>query len=534
MIYEKFYELNGDFVSSEIFNNIINNFDYKIKISDKVKNNIESSRRTLDKFVNENRIIYGVNTSMGGFVNYLVPTEFAEELQNNLIHSVASNVGQYFNEVETRAIMLARIISLSKGASAIKLSNFLTYVEMFNKNIFPCIPEKGSLGASGDLGPLSFIALAGIGKWKVRYRGEIIDAQEALQSADIVPMKLSYKEGLALINGTSAMVGTGLHNWFKASQLLKIYDFVSALSFEGLRTKLKPFDPKVHKRKLHTGQFKNAQNIFRILSTSSLIIDEQSEEKKIQAQCTNNVKCLNHQIEDAYSLRCTPQILGPVIDSMEFIKNTLENELNSSSDNPLILSDENDVFHNGHFHGQYISMVMDYLSINLTTISNLSDRRIDRFMDKNNSNGLPPFLCKENQGLRLGLMGSQFMSTSITAENRSLCVPLSIQTLTSTGDFQDIVSMGLIASRRAREILNNTYYIVGLELICACQAIDIREGQHLISDLSKILYNEVRKTCPFFNNDICITPYIENIISILQNNRFINELNEILINRISN
>jgi len=518
------YKISAKKITLKDFSRIVNDFGCIIEIDDKVKEGIIKSRSLLDKFVKDGRIIYGVNTGMGGFVNHLVPIEFAEQLQNNLISSVATNVGEYFDDSVARAAILARIISLSKGASAISWENYTVLVNMFNKKIFPCIPKKGSLGASGDLGPLAFIALVGVGKWKAKFGDDILTGEEALKLADIKPMKLSYKEGLALINGTSAMTGLGSIVWSQADSLLKAYEFVSALSFEGLSTTIKPFDPKVHKKKLHSGQNICAKNITNILATSKLIVDEKNTEEKIQEKNENKLQDLNSQIEDAYSLRCTPQILGPIYDSLKFVGEILENEINSSSDNPLILVNENDVFHNGHFHGQYISVAMDYLSICLTTLSNLSDRRIDRFMDKNNSNGLPAFLCQENPGLRFGLMGGQFMSTSLTAENRSLCVPLSIQSLTSTGDFQDIVSFGLIAARRAREILDNVFYIVSFELLCACQAVDLRDPTQL-SRLTKPFYDEIRKILPYLSVDEIITPYIEQIKNLLQDQKFINQLN---------
>ncbi|KAB8028122.1 phenylalanine aminomutase (D-beta-phenylalanine forming) [Fluviispira multicolorata] len=529
---EKVFSLADENISLNTFIKVANDFSFKIFITEHVREKILCSRKLLESFVEEGRVIYGVNTSMGGFVNYLVPIEYAEELQNNLISSVASNVGSYFSDNEVRAIMLARIISLAKGVSAIGLENFMCYVEMFNRNIFPCIPQKGSLGASGDLGPLAFIAQVGVGKWKAKFNGEVLEGKVALEKSGLTPMKLSYKEGLALINGTSGMVGLGVLNWQKAQQLLTVYDFISALTFEGLATKQKPFDTRVHKRKQHKGQYICAENISTILSDSKFIINEKEEEKIIQKQNDGRIKNLGNQIEDAYSLRCTPQILGPINDSLKFIETTLENELNSSSDNPLVIPEENEVFHNGHFHGQYISMAMDFLAINLTTLSNLSDRRIDRFMDKNNSNGLPPFLCKNNHGLRMGLMGGQFMSTSLTAENRSLCVPLSIQTLTSTGDFQDIVSMGLIAARRVKEIFENVCYIISFELLCACQAIDLRGDFEDLASLSKLLFLEVRKIVPALNQDVIITPYIEKIKDLLQNQIFIESLKYNLTNKL--
>lgn len=522
------YKISKQKVSLSDFVEIVNEPQYRIEISDEVLVGIKESRALLKKYVDDGRVIYGVNTSMGGFVNYLVPIEFAEQLQNNLISSVASNVGEYLDDIVVRAAMLARIISLSKGASAISEENFNILVELFNKNILPCIPCKGSLGASGDLGPLAFIALVATGKWKAKYDGEIISGEEALKRAGIKKMVLSYKEGLALINGTSAMVGLSAINFGKAHNLLKIYEFVSALSFEGLRTKMKPLNPKVHQKKMHKGQNICAEHLWKILSSSKLVVDEQNEESNIQKQNDNSLKGLNSQIEDAYSLRCTPQILGPIYDSLDFVSHIIEDELNSSSDNPLILVEENDVFHNGHFHGQYISMAMDYLSICLTVLSNLSDRRIDRFMDKNNSNGLPPFLCRENPGLRLGLMGGQFMSTSITAENRSLCTPLSIQSLTSTGDFQDIVSFGFIAARRCQEILQNAKYVVSFELLCACQAVDI-VGSELMSDTTRLLYDEIRKIVPYLSYDVPITPFVEKISELLSDVLAVDRITKVII-----
>lgn len=500
-----------------------NNFNCKIEYREQVKSSIIACRKLLDDLVDSGRIIYGVNTSMGGFVNYLVPTEHAEDLQNNLLSSVASNVGDFFEDNVVRSIMLARLISLSKGASAISLENFDILLKMLNSNVLPCIPMKGSLGASGDLGPLAFIALVGVGKWKAKYNGEILEGKEALAKANITPMRLGYKEGLALINGTSAMVGLSANVYNKAKNLLNYYEYITGLTFEGLAATLNPYDPIVHKRKMHKGQLFCAERICDILSGSKLAVMEKDRESSIQEKNKNIVQGLDSQIEDAYSLRCTPQILGPIYDSIDFIHRTIENELNSSSDNPLALVEEGEVFHNGHFHGQYISMVMDFLSINLTTLSNLSDRRIDRFMDKNNSNGLPPFLCRENPGLRLGLMGGQFMSTSITAENRALCTPVSIQTLTSTGDFQDIVSFGLVSARKCKEILINTAYIVSFEALCACQAIDIR-GKEKMSKKTRILFNKIREIVPYFSYDTTINPYVEKLHEMFINDNMLKQL----------
>lgn len=482
-----------------------------VAVDDGVRDRVRTSRETLEKFVSDGRVVYGVNTSMGGFVDHLVPVTMAQELQENLLNAVATNVGAYLDDDVVRAVMLARIVSLSRGNSAIAEENLDKLIAVYNSGITPCVPEKGSLGTSGDLGPLAAIALCCAGQWRARYRGETLPGGEALQRAGIQPMKLSFKEGLALINGTSGMVGLGSVVYEQARRLLDTYLMVSALSVEGLRGMTKPFDPRVHELKPHRGQQEVARRLWEALSGSRLAVLEQDTEAILAQEMDSSVKAGSQPIEDAYSIRCTPQILGPVLDSLTTIGVTLENELNSSNDNPLVVPAEDDVFHNGHFHGQYVSMAMDHLVIALSTLTNLSNRRIDRFLDRSNSNGLPPFLCNENPGLRLGLMGGQFMTASVTAETRALAVPMSVQSLTSTGDFQDIVSFGFVAARRAREVLTNATYVVAFELLCACQAVDIRGGESLLSDATRELYTRTRALVPYLDRDITITDYVEAI-----------------------
>jgi histidine ammonia-lyase len=482
----------------------------KVSLDSQVRDRVTRSRQKLQEFVEQDRVIYGVNTSMGGFVDHLVPVSKAQKLQENLLNAVATNVGAYVDDVSVKAIMLSRIVSLGRGNSAISLENLDKLVAVYNSEIIPCVPEKGSLGTSGDLGPLASIALVCIGQWKAKYRGQIMLAAQALELAGIDPMQLSYKEGLALVNGTSGMVVMAAIIINDSKKLLEKYIKISALSFEGLKAKSKPFDPRVHMLKPHKGQLHIATELFNILSGSKLAENEADIERALSLEMNETVQAGSAPIEDAYSIRCTPQILGPIFDNLEQVEATVENELNSSNDNPLILPDEDEVFHNGHFHGQYVAMAMDQLCISLVTLTNLANRRIDRFLDKSNSNGLPAFLCKEDPGLRLGLMGGQFMTASITAESRSLCVPMSIQSLTSTGDFQDIVSFGFVAARRARDLLNNSKYVIAFELVCACQAVDIR-GKDKASDETKKLYNEARKIIPYLNYDVTLTDYIENI-----------------------
>ena len=480
----------------------------QVELSAGVREKVSRSRDHLDRLIESNKIIYGVNTSMGGFVNWLVPTDLAYTLQKNLINAVATNVGEYFSDLEARATMLARINSLAKGNSALSLHNLEHLIKIYNTGIVPLIPRKGSLGTSGDLGPLACVALVCCGQWKARVNGKEMCGSDALECVGVTPTALSYKEGLALINGTSAMTALGSLLVEDACHLLDKYLTISALSIEGLHGHVEPFHPDVHLHKPHEGQAWVASKIFLTLKSSSMACHEAATEAKIQSIGTQYVLKAQTQIEDAYSIRCTPQILGPIADALEYVKCTVENELNSSNDNPLIVADTGAVHHNGHFHGQYISMAMDFLAISFTTLSNLSNRRIDRFLDEKHSNGLPPFLCDKDPGLRLGLMGGQFMSAALTAENRSLCNPVSIQSLSTTADFQDIVSFGLLAARRAREIFENVKYVIAFELLCGAQAADIR-GVAQLSGNTHDLYAAVRKIVPFLDQDVVMTPYLE-------------------------
>ena len=494
-----------------------------LTISSETAQRITASRTILDKLIQEKKIIYGVNTGVGGFVNWLIPTDFAQIFQENLIAAVATNVGPILDNEVARASILIRINSLARGCSAISLTNFNKLINLYNSGIIPCIPSKGSLGASGDLGPLACIALVCVGKWKAEYKGQILPGDEALKQAGIEPMKLSYKEGLSLVNGTSVMTSLAALLIEQSIKLINTYELISCLTFEALNAKINPFNPIVHEQKPHPGQRSSAKNIWRILSDSKMMGTESITEKQLQSYNAISPLSTMYPIEDAYSIRCTPHILGPIKESLAWIKSVITNEINSSNDNPLVIPEESEAFHNGHFHGQYIAMAMDHLSIDLTTLSNLSDRRIDRLMDKNHSNGLPSFLCQELPGLRLGLMGGQFMATSITSENRSLCNPVSIQSLTSTGDFQGIVSLGLVAARRAQEIYTNTAYVIAFELMCSAQAAEIR-GTHLLSSSTSILFKNTRKIVPYLSSDECLTPYLENLALAIKSSEILSGL----------
>ncbi len=497
----------------------------RIEITPEIRERVTASRKLLDEFVDAGRIIYGVTTSVGGFVNWLVPPAMAEQVQNNILRGVQSNVGNNLDDDHVRAAMLARINSLGRGASAISLENFEKYIEMYNRGVVPCIPEKGSLGTSGDLGPLACIALVGTGQWRAKYKGEILPGAEALKRAGIAPMKLSYKEGLALINGTSAMAGLAACLVTDSKRLITAYILATCMSLEVLKAKIMPFHPAAHAQKPHPGQIRVADCIYTTLADSAMIVQDHEVESWLRKMARDEPRALDEQIEDAYSIRATPQIMGPVVDTTLFIEKTVETEINSSNDNPLIVVSEGDAVHNANFHGQYIANAMDQLAIVLVNMCNLSDRRNDRLLDPDHNGDLPPFLCRENPGLRQGLMGGQFMATSLTAEIRQMCTPMSIQSLPSTGDFQDHVSLGFVAARRTRDILRNCSYILAFELICACQAADIR-GVEQLSSATKTLHGIVRQTVPYLDHDEPMTDHIEAVAAMFESGRILEALPE--------
>ena len=496
-----------------------------LEISDEIRGRVAASRKLLDEFVASGRIIYGVTTSVGGFVNWLVPAARASTVQNNILRAVQSNVGPDLDDDYVRAAMLARINSLGRGNSALSTANFDKYVAMYNAGILPCIPEKGSLGTSGDLGPLACIALVGTGQWRAKYEGEIMPGAEALQRAGIEPMELDYKEGLALINGTSCMAGMAACLTTDAKRLIKSYTLVSCLSLEVLKAKIMPFHPAAHRQKPHRGQVLVADAIYRTLADSDMIVQDHEVEQWLHKMARDEPRGLDEQIEDAYSIRATPQVLGPVLDTTLFVEQTVTTELNSSNDNPLIVVEEGEAIHNANFHGQYISNGMDQLAIVLVTLCNLSERRSNRLLHPSLNGDLPPFLCANNPGMSQGLMGGQFMATSLTAELRHTAAPISIQSLPSTGDFQDHVSFGLVAARRTRDTLADARRIVAYELICAAQAADIR-GIDGLSSSTRMLYGMVREHVPYLDHDEPLTDYIEAVAALFESGALLDALPE--------
>jgi len=511
---------DGSSLSADLISDVARDPAIKIELTPEIRRRVIASRKLLDEFVESGRVIYGVTTSVGGFVNWLIPPSHAEETQNNILRSVQSNCGRHLDDHYVRAAMLARINSLGRGYSAISIENLDKYVAMYNRGVLPCIPEKGSLGTSGDLGPLACIGLVGTGQWRAKFDGEVMTGAEALKKAGIEPMKLSYKEGLALINGTSVMTAMAACLVAESKSLIKAYTLASCMSLEVHKAKIMPFHPAAHRQKPHVGQGKIAACVYETLADSKMIVQDAEVERWLRNLTSEEPRGLDEQIEDAYSIRATPQVLGPVVDTTVFVQGTVETEINSSNDNPLIVVEDGEAVHNANFHGQYIANAMDQLAIVLVNMCNLSDRRNNRLLHPSLNGNLPPFLVNENAGVRMGLMGGQFLATSLTAEIRQMCTPMSIQSLPSTGDFQDHVSFGLNAARRTRDILDNARHILAFELICACQAADIR-GVDQLSSATRKLHKIVRKHVPYLDHDEPLTDHIEIIAAMYASGEFL-------------
>lgn len=489
----KFTIIDGESLSIVHFQNLIDQAT-KWKIPDSNRLKINNSRKIFEEISQNNTPIYGVTTGFGEMVYMSVDASKEEELQTNLVRSHASGVGPYFSQLECKSILLARLNALVKGYSAVREEVVDRMLFLLNNNIIPAIPEIGSLGASGDLAPLSHMALPLMGEGEVFDEdGAIVPASKMLEKWRIAPLKLHFKEGLALINGTSAMTGLSCLVLNSALDQIKEAEIITALSLEVLEASTGAFEEDGHKRgKPHQGQIDCASNLRALLNSSSMVKSHKQLEveiaKKLQGQ---NVTNTNTYIQKAYTLRCIPQIIGAVRDNIYNSIEITELELNSANDNPLFFGKDN-IFHGGNFHGQPIAFCLDTAAMVITQIGIVSERRLNRLLNRHLSNGLPEFLVMNEPGLNCGFAGAQYPATALVAENRSLCHPASIQSVPSNGDNQDVVSMGLISGRIARRILNNNWYILALEGLCAAQAVDIKSCYPKLSESGKATYDFIR------------------------------------------
>jgi len=495
--------IDGEHLSLEDVVNVARNF-YEVVIDNSVYDKIENSRKVIEKFATEGKIVYGVTTGFGELCNVFISNDKTEKLQRNLIRSHACGVGDPLDIETVRAIMLLRANSLVRGFSGIRLSTVKTLVDMINKKIHPVIPEKGSLGASGDLAPLAHMVLPMIGEGEAYYNNQRLSGKEAMKLAGVDTINLAAKEGLALINGTQVMTSIGALLVYDSIELLKTADIISSLTFEALSGVIEAFDERVHNLRAHRGQIGSANNLRKILEGSKMV----SHQGELHVQ-------------DAYSLRCIPQVHGASSDAVHYVEDVIEKEMNSVTDNPLIFSNEKEAISAGNFHGQPIALSMDFLGIALSEIANISERRIERLVNPNLS-GLPPFLIEES-GLNSGFMLVQYSAASLVSENKVLAHPASVDSIPSSANQEDHVSMGTIAARKAKNILNNVQKVLAMEMLCACQAIDLR-GNKGLGKGSKIVYDIVRDKIPKINEDRVMYEVINKCEDILKSGITVKEV----------
>ncbi|HOE90700.1 MAG TPA: histidine ammonia-lyase [Candidatus Cloacimonadota bacterium] len=482
----------------------------KVKLTDEAMDKVNNCRAYVDRVINEGRIVYGLTTGFGKFSTISIAKEDIEELQTNLILSHATGVGNYLSIEETRAIHLLRANVLAKGNSGIRLSTLQTLIDMLNAEIHPCIPEKGSVGASGDLAPLSHLALVLLGHGKAEYKGEIIDGGLAMQKAGLTPVKLAAKEGLALNNGTQVMTGIMAINIKKAEDLAQSADVIAALTVDALTGTPAAYDELVHKVRPHNGQICSAYNLNELLKNSPL---RQS-----------HINCKN--VQDAYSLRCTPQVNGAVRDAIAFVRQTLEVEINSATDNPLIFPDDDKVLSGGNFHGEPVAFAADILGFTVSELGNISERRQEQMFNPELNRGLNAFLAPR-PGIDSGFMIAQLTSASLISENKVLAHPASVDSIPTSANQEDHVSMGTIGAVKARTIINNTTYVLAIELMAACQALESRSYQ--TSEALQDVKDSFRKIVKVIEKDRIIYPDIENSKTFVESGKAIDIVNQYMI-----
>lgn len=461
--------------------------DKTVALEQEALERCRASRRFLEDEVRANRVIYGVNTSFGPMCNKIIDDEQIEALQVNLIRSHAAGLGDPLKDYIALAVMAVRLNTLVKGYSGVRIELLEHMQWLINQRVAPYIPECGSVGASGDLIHLAHLALAIIGEGQVYYGGELRDAAEVYEQLGRRPMRLSFKEGIALMNGTSAMTALAAFALFGAKKLLNLSCVSGAFAIEIFGGIDDAFDEDLHLVKPHTGQLEIAGTIRNLYQGSKNITLRSRMHDLIRQQKSDGpVFETSINVQDVYSVRCTPQVLAPVAEAIAQAVRVVETEANSSNDNPIVIPEKKKVIHGGNFHGQSIGFVMDMLCMAIATLCTLSERRTNKYLDRNLNEGLPEFLIPGTLGLTMGFMGAQYLATSTTAENRQLANPVSTNSISCNASNQDVVSMGTVAARKAFKAVSNAKHIVTLEILADLQALSFRNAEGLGLGTGKI------------------------------------------------
>ncbi|MBT0607756.1 HAL/PAL/TAL family ammonia-lyase [Aequorivita echinoideorum] len=477
------------------------------------KDTVETVHKSFDflKEFSENKVIYGVNTGFGPMAQYKIKDDERVQLQYNLIRSHASGTGNPISEKYVRAAMLARLNTLSLGHSGVHPSVIHLMAELLNRDIVPLIYEHGGVGASGDLVQLAHLALVLIGEGEVFYKGEIKNTEEIFKAENLQPIKVELREGLALMNGTSVMSGIGAVNLLYSKRALRWMVACSSAINEIVNAYDDHLSSELNQAKKHSGQREIAAKMRDHLSDSHLT---RKREHHLY-NGANDVEVFHEKVQEYYSLRCVPQILGPVLDTINNVEKILIEEVNSANDNPIIDVDKRNVYHGGNFHGDYISLEMDKLKMVIAKMTMLAERQLNYLLNSKLNEMLPPFVNLGKLGLNFGMQGVQFTATSTTAESQMLSNPMYVHSIPNNNDNQDVVSMGTNAALITKKVIENSFEVISIEIIAIVQAIEYLKVQDKISSKTKKMYEDIRKIVPVFAEDVVMYPYVNKVKAFL-------------------
>ncbi|MCC2591301.1 histidine ammonia-lyase [Chryseobacterium sp. MFBS3-17] len=483
-----------------------------VELDESLLAKVENSFQFLRKF-SEKKVIYGVNTGFGPMAQYRIPEEDKHQLQYNLIRSHSSGVGVPLKPQAAKAAMLARLNTLAQARSGVHPSVIILLKELINREVTPLIFEHGGVGASGDLVQLAHLALVLIGEGEVFYKGERRPAAEVFEELNLKPIQIELREGLGLMNGTSVMSGIGILNSYNTRKLVDISVRLSCAINEIVQAYDDHFSESLNATKRHGGQQKIAEKMRELLKDSKLI--RKREDHLYNKETSEDI--FKDKVQEYYSLRCVPQILGPVLDTLDFAEKVLEDEINSANDNPIIIPEEAHVYHGGNFHGDYVSLEMDKLKLVVTRLTMLAERQLNYLLNAKINEILPPFVNLGRLGFNFGMQGVQFTAVSTTAENQTLSASMYVHSIPNNNDNQDIVSMGTNAAVICSKVIENAFEVLAIELITIVQAIEYLGYQNEVSESTAKLYREIRERVPPFRDDLIMYPYVEKVKNYLIN-----------------
>ena len=487
----------------------------EVTVDDKVLQTVQESFDFLKEF-SRNKIIYGVNTGFGPMAQYKIKDAQTVDLQYNLIRSHASGTGNPIPPKYVKAAMLARLNTLSLGNSGVHTSVIKVMTSLLNKNIIPLIYEHGGVGASGDLVQLAHLALVLIGEGEVFYKGERKPTGEVFKIEGLEPIHVELREGLGLINGTSVMTGIGIVNAIYTRRLLEWMISCSSAINEIVQAYDDHLSKDLNLTKKHEGQREIARSMRSHLKDSTLT---RKREHHLYTDTNGGVSVFEEKVQEYYSLRCVPQILGPVLDTLNEVERILIEEVNSANDNPIVNVEKKHVYHGGNFHGDYVSLEMDKLKIVVTKMSMLAERQLNYLLNSKLNDILPPFVNLGTLGLNFGMQGVQFTATSTTAENQMLSNPMYVHSIPNNNDNQDIVSMGTNAALITKKVIENAFEVIAIEMITVVQAIEFLGVQDKVSTKTKNMYDAVRKIVPPFKEDLIMYPYVNQVKDFITNHK---------------